>query len=46
MIENEATVQIARNGKLTKTCYIERCFHYVHQGQQNGTHQLHQGLQI
>jgi hypothetical protein len=42
MIDNEATVQIPRNGKLTrKTCHIEQCFHYVCQGQQEGTHQLH-----
>ena len=42
MIDNEATVQIARNGKLTrKTRHIERRFHYVRQGQQDGTHQLH-----
>ena len=33
MIDNEATVQIARNGKLTrKTCHIEQRFHYVRQG--------------
>ncbi|KAI2501590.1 hypothetical protein MHU86_12861 [Fragilaria crotonensis] len=42
MIDNEATVQIAKNGKLTrKTRHIERRFHYVRQGQQGGTHQLH-----
>ena len=42
MIDKEATVQIACNGKLTrKTCHIERPFHYVCQGQQDGTHQLH-----
>jgi hypothetical protein len=42
MIDNEATVQIVRNGKLTrKTCHIEWRFHYVRQGQQDGTHQLH-----
>jgi hypothetical protein len=41
MIDNEATVQIARNGKLTwKTCHIKRRFNYVRQGQQDGTHQL------
>jgi hypothetical protein len=42
MIDNEATVQIARNGKLTrKKRHIKRRFHYVRQGQQDGTHQLH-----
>jgi hypothetical protein len=42
MINNEATVQVARNGKLTrKTRHIEQRFHYVLQGQQDGTHQLH-----
>ena len=42
MIDNEATVQIAKNGKLTrKTRHIERRFHFVRQGQQDGTHQLH-----
>ena len=42
MVDNEATVQIAKNGKLTrKTRHIERRFHYVRQGQQDGTHQLH-----
>ena len=42
MIDNEATVQIALNGKLThETCHIEQRFHYVCQGQQDGTHQLH-----
>jgi hypothetical protein len=42
MIDNEATVQIAKNGKLTrKTRHIERRFHYVRQGQQDGIHQLH-----
>ncbi len=42
MINNEATVQIARNGKLTcKTRHIKQHFHYVCQGQQDGTHQLH-----
>jgi hypothetical protein len=42
MIDNEATVQIARNGKLTQeTHHIEQRFHYLHQGQQDGTHQLH-----
>jgi hypothetical protein len=39
---NEATVQIAKNGKLTrKTCHIEQRFHFIPQGQQDGTHQLH-----
>ena len=42
MIDNEATVQIAKNGKLTrKTRHIERRFHFVRQGQQDGSHQLH-----
>jgi hypothetical protein len=42
MLDNVATVQIARNGKLTrKTRHIEGRFHYVRQGQQDGTHQLH-----
>ena len=42
MIDSEATVQIACNGKLTqKTRHIKQCFHYVHQGQQDSTHQLH-----
>jgi hypothetical protein len=42
MIDNEATVQIARNGKLTqKTRHIKRRFHYVRQGQQDGKQQLH-----
>ena len=42
MIGNEAgTVQIAKNGKLTrKTRHIERHFHFVRQGQQDGSHQL------
>ena len=41
-LDNKATVQIACNGKLTrKTSHIEQCFHYVHQGQQDSTHQLH-----
>ncbi|KAI2507459.1 Reverse transcriptase (RNA-dependent DNA polymerase) [Fragilaria crotonensis] len=41
MIDNEATVQIAKNGKLTrKTRHIERRFHFVRQGQQDGIHQL------
>jgi hypothetical protein len=42
MIDNEATVQIAKNGKLTrKTRNIKRRFHFVRQGQQDGIHQLH-----
>ena len=42
MIDNEATVQIVCNSKLTcKTQHIEQRFHYVCQGQQDGTHQLH-----
>ena len=42
MIDNEATVQIAKNGKLTqKACHIERRFHFVRKGQQDGSHQLH-----
>ena len=42
LLNNEATVQIACNGKLTcKTHHIEQRFHYVRQGQQDGTHQLH-----
>ena len=42
MVDNDATVQIAKNGRLTrKTRHIERRFHFVRQGQQEGTHQLH-----
>jgi hypothetical protein len=42
MIDNKATVQIARNGKLTrKTRHMEQRFHYVRQVQQDSTHQLH-----
>jgi hypothetical protein len=42
MIDNEATVQIAKNGKLTrKTRHIKRRFHVIRQGQQEGIHQLH-----
>ena len=42
MIDNETTVQIAKNGNLTrKTRHIERRFHFVRQGQQDGIHQLH-----
>ena len=41
MIDNEATVQIAQNGKLTrKTRHIERRFDYVKEGQRSGMHQL------
>ena len=42
MVDNAATIQIARNGRLTrKTRHIERRFHFVRQGQQDGIHQLH-----
>jgi hypothetical protein len=42
MVDNEATVQIAKNGKLTrKTRHIKRRFHFARQGQQDGIHQLH-----
>jgi hypothetical protein len=42
MINNEATVQIAKNGKLTrKARHIKQRFHFVRQGQQDGIHQLH-----
>ena len=42
MVDNDATVQIGKNGKLTrKTRHIECRFHFVRQGQQDGTHQLH-----
>jgi hypothetical protein len=42
MIDNEATVQIARNGKLTrKARHIKQRFYCVCQGQQGRTHQLH-----
>jgi hypothetical protein len=42
MIDNEATFQIAKNGKITfKTRHIKRRFHCVRQGQQDGIHQLH-----
>ena len=45
MIDNKATVQIACNGKLTrKTRHIKQCFHYICQGQQDQTHQLHRIL--
>ena len=41
MFDNDATIQIAKNGKLTrKTHHIERRFHFVRQGQQDGSHQL------
>lgn len=41
-INNEATVQIAQNGKLThKTRHIERHFDYVRESQHSGMHQLH-----
>jgi hypothetical protein len=39
MVDYEAAVQIAKNGKLTrKTHHIEQRFHFVGQGQQDGTH--------
>jgi hypothetical protein len=42
MIDNEATVQIAKNGKLThKAQHIEQRLHFVRQSQQDGIHQLH-----
>jgi hypothetical protein len=42
MVNNNATVQIAKNGKLTrKTRHIECRFHFVRQGQQDGIDQLH-----
>jgi hypothetical protein len=42
MVDNDTTVQIAKNGKLTrKTRHTERRFHFVRQGQQDGIHQLH-----
>ncbi len=42
IIDNEANVQIAKNGKLThKARHIKQRFHFVHQGQQDGIHQLH-----
>lgn len=42
MTDNTATVQMAKNGKLTrKTRHIERRFHFVREGQQNGLHTLH-----
>ena len=42
MVDNEATVKIARNGRLTrKTRHVERRFHYVKQGQATRAHELH-----
>jgi hypothetical protein len=42
MIDSKANVQMACNQKLTqKTHHIKQRFHYVCQGQQDGTHQLH-----
>jgi hypothetical protein len=42
MTDNTATVQMAKNGRLTrKTRHIERRFHFVREGQQNGLHSLH-----
>lgn len=42
MTDNTAAVQMARNGRLTrKTRHIERRFHYVREGVQNGLHTLH-----
>jgi hypothetical protein len=42
MTDNTATVQMAKNGKLTrKTRHVERRFHFVREGQQNGLHTLH-----
>jgi hypothetical protein len=33
MVDNEATVQIARNGRLTRRIrHVERHFHFVHPG--------------
>ena len=41
MVDNEAAVQIAKNGKLTrKTRHVERRFHFVKQGQQDGLHKI------
>jgi hypothetical protein len=38
LIDNKAIVQIVCNGKLTlKTRHIKQRFHYVRQGQQDGT---------
>jgi len=42
MIDNEAVVQMAKSGRMTrKTRHIERRFHFVRQGQDNGLHKLH-----
>jgi hypothetical protein len=42
MIDNEATIQITKNGKLMcKTHHIKQRFHFVRQDQQDGIHQLH-----
>ena len=42
MIDNEATVQIGKSGRLTRrTRHIERRFHFVRQGQEDGNHNLH-----
>jgi len=42
MVDNEATVTIARNGRLTrKNRHVERRFHYVKQGQAVRAHELH-----
>jgi hypothetical protein len=42
VIGNAATVQIAKNSKLTqKSCHIEQRFHFIRQGQQDDSHQLH-----
>jgi len=41
MIDNEAVVQMAKSGRMTrKTRHIERRFHFVRQGQDNGLHKL------
>ena len=41
MIDNEAAVQMARNGKLSrKARHVERRFHFVRQGQESGFHSL------
>jgi len=42
MTDNEATVTISRNGRLTRrTRHIERRFHFVRQGQADGLHDIH-----
>ena len=42
MCDNQAAVQIAKNGKLgRKSRHIERRFHFVRQGQRIGLHRLH-----